>query len=80
MWTPTSRVEAAATECQILISAQTYEITRDMTDAKFYPRGEFALKGVGEHRDCGKWIGMDMGRGVRRRCLCRKFGAGGSAG
>ncbi len=47
-----SRVEAAATECQILISAQTYEITRDMTDAKFYPRGEFALKGVG---DIGLW-------------------------
>jgi class 3 adenylate cyclase/tetratricopeptide (TPR) repeat protein len=43
-----ARVEAAATECQILISAQTYEITRDMTDAKFYPRGEFALKGVGD--------------------------------
>jgi tetratricopeptide (TPR) repeat protein len=42
-----ARVEAAATECQILISAQTYEITRDMTDGKFYSRGEFALKGVG---------------------------------
>ena len=43
----TARVEAAATECQILISARTYEITRDMTDAKFYSCGEFALKGVG---------------------------------
>jgi class 3 adenylate cyclase/tetratricopeptide (TPR) repeat protein len=43
----TARVEAAATECQILISARTHEITRDMTDAKFYSCGEFALKGVG---------------------------------
>jgi eukaryotic-like serine/threonine-protein kinase len=43
----TARVEAAATEQQILISARTYEITRDMTDAKFYSCGEFALKGVG---------------------------------
>ena len=29
------------------MSARTYEITRDMTDAKFYSCGEFALKGVG---------------------------------
>src|SRR5580658_6160535 len=43
----TARVEAAATEQQILISARTYEITRDMTDAKFHSCGEFALKGVG---------------------------------
>ena len=43
----TARVEAAATERQILISARTHEITRDMTDAKFYSCGEFALKGVG---------------------------------
>ena len=43
----TARVEAAATECQILISARTHEITRDMTDAKFHSCGEFALKGVG---------------------------------
>jgi class 3 adenylate cyclase/tetratricopeptide (TPR) repeat protein/TolB-like protein len=44
----TARVEAAAIERQILVSARTYELTRDMTDAKFYPRGEFALKGVGQ--------------------------------
>jgi class 3 adenylate cyclase/tetratricopeptide (TPR) repeat protein len=43
----TARVEAAATERQILVSARTYEITRDMTDAKFHACGEFALKGVG---------------------------------
>src|SRR5271163_1669293 len=43
----TARVEAAATERQILITARTYEITRDMTDAKFHACGEFALKGVG---------------------------------
>jgi class 3 adenylate cyclase/tetratricopeptide (TPR) repeat protein len=44
----TARVEAAATERQILVSARAYELTCDMTDAKFYPRGEFALKGVGQ--------------------------------
>jgi eukaryotic-like serine/threonine-protein kinase len=43
----TARVEAAAGERQILISARTYEIARDMTDAKFHACGEFALKGVG---------------------------------
>jgi class 3 adenylate cyclase/tetratricopeptide (TPR) repeat protein len=43
----TARVEAAATERQILVSESTYEITRDMTDAKFHACGEFALKGVG---------------------------------
>jgi eukaryotic-like serine/threonine-protein kinase len=44
----TARVEGAATERQILVSARAYELTCDMTDAKFYPRGEFALKGVGQ--------------------------------
>jgi class 3 adenylate cyclase/tetratricopeptide (TPR) repeat protein len=43
-----ARVEGAAAARQILISARTYELTCDMTDAKFYPRGQFALKGVGE--------------------------------
>jgi eukaryotic-like serine/threonine-protein kinase len=43
-----ARVEGAAAAKQILISARTYELTCDMTDTKFYPRGEFALKGVGE--------------------------------
>lgn len=41
-----SRVEAAATANQILMSSRTYELVRQMTDVKFYPRGEFALKGV----------------------------------
>jgi eukaryotic-like serine/threonine-protein kinase len=41
-----ARVEAAATERQILVSAPTYELVRHMTDLKFHPRGEFALKGV----------------------------------
>jgi hypothetical protein len=40
-------VEAAATKCQILIFAHTYELTCDMTEVKFNSRGEFALKGVG---------------------------------
>jgi len=58
-----ARVEAAATERQILISARTYEITRDMTDARFYSCGEFALKGVG---NIALW-GVDWdGQGPRR--------------
>jgi tetratricopeptide (TPR) repeat protein len=43
-----ARVEGAAAARQILVSARTYELTCDMTDAKFYSRGEFALKGVGQ--------------------------------
>lgn len=42
-----ARVEATATERQILISSRTYELVRHMTDVKFHPRGEFVLKGVG---------------------------------
>jgi class 3 adenylate cyclase/tetratricopeptide (TPR) repeat protein/TolB-like protein len=41
-----ARVEATATQQQILISSRTYELVRHMTDTKFYPRGQFALKGV----------------------------------
>lgn len=41
-----ARVEAAATERQILLSSRTYELVRHMTDVRFLPRGDFALKGV----------------------------------
>jgi class 3 adenylate cyclase/tetratricopeptide (TPR) repeat protein len=41
-----ARVEAAATERQILLSAPTYELVRHMTDVKFHPLGEFSLKGI----------------------------------
>ena len=41
-----ARVEAAATERQILLSSRTYELVRHMSDVRFHPRGEFALKGV----------------------------------
>jgi eukaryotic-like serine/threonine-protein kinase len=41
-----ARVEAAATEHQILLSSRTYELVRQMTDVPFHSRGEFALKGV----------------------------------
>lgn len=41
-----ARVEAMATARQILLSARTYELIRHMTDVRFHPRGEFALKGV----------------------------------
>jgi class 3 adenylate cyclase/tetratricopeptide (TPR) repeat protein len=41
-----ARVEAAATERQILVSTRTYELVRHMTDVKFHFLGEFALKGV----------------------------------
>src|ERR1700729_2001865 len=33
-----ARVEATATERQILISSRTYELVRHMTDVKFHPR------------------------------------------
>jgi class 3 adenylate cyclase/tetratricopeptide (TPR) repeat protein len=42
-----ARVEATATERQILISSRTYELVRHMADVKFHSRGEFLLKGVG---------------------------------
>lgn len=41
-----ARVEATATEHQILLSSRTYELVRQMTDVPFHSRGEFALKGV----------------------------------
>jgi tetratricopeptide (TPR) repeat protein/class 3 adenylate cyclase/TolB-like protein len=41
-----ARVEAAASPEQILLSARTYELVRQMTDAQFHPMGQFALKGV----------------------------------
>jgi class 3 adenylate cyclase/tetratricopeptide (TPR) repeat protein len=41
-----ARVEATAAERQILLSSRTYELVRQMTDVRFHPRGEFALKGV----------------------------------
>ncbi|MBZ5696734.1 MAG: DUF4185 domain-containing protein [Acidobacteriia bacterium] len=41
-----ARVEATATERQILLSSRTYELVRHMTDVKFHARGEFLLKGV----------------------------------
>jgi class 3 adenylate cyclase/tetratricopeptide (TPR) repeat protein len=41
-----ARVESQATERQILLSSRTYELVRHMTDVRFHPRGEFALKGV----------------------------------
>jgi eukaryotic-like serine/threonine-protein kinase len=41
-----ARVESAASACQILLSARTYELVRHMTDVKFRLRGEFALKGM----------------------------------
>jgi tetratricopeptide (TPR) repeat protein/class 3 adenylate cyclase/TolB-like protein len=43
-----ARVGAMATAQQILVSSTTYELTRDMTDVKFYRLGEFALRGVGQ--------------------------------
>lgn len=45
-----ARVEANATERQILLSAPTYELVRHMTDVKFHQLGEFALKGVARTR------------------------------
>lgn len=45
-----ARVEANATERQILLSAPTYELVRHMTDVKFHALGEFALKGVARTR------------------------------
>jgi class 3 adenylate cyclase/tetratricopeptide (TPR) repeat protein len=42
-----ARVEATASERQILLSSTTYELVRQMTDVKFHRVGEFALKGVG---------------------------------
>ena len=41
-----ARVEAAATQHQILLSSRTYELVRQMTDVRFHSRGEFLLKGV----------------------------------
>lgn len=41
-----ARIEAAATERQILLSSRTYELVRHMTDVRFLARGDFALKGV----------------------------------
>ncbi len=41
-----ARVAGTATERQILVSSRTYELVRQMTDAKFHRRGEFAMKGV----------------------------------
>jgi len=41
-----ARVAGTATERQILVSSRTYELVRQMTDMKFHPRGEFAMKGV----------------------------------
>jgi len=41
-----ARVESTASEHQILLSSRTYELVRHMTDVKFHPRGEFALKGL----------------------------------
>jgi tetratricopeptide (TPR) repeat protein/class 3 adenylate cyclase len=41
-----ARVEAAATERQILLSSSTYELVRHMTDVKFHRLGEFSLKGI----------------------------------
>ena len=40
------RIEATATERQILLSARTYELVRQMADVEFHARGEFALKGM----------------------------------
>ena len=53
-----ARVESAASACQILLSARTYELVRHMTDVKFRSRGEFALKGMDRitqviHHDSG---------------------------
>jgi class 3 adenylate cyclase/tetratricopeptide (TPR) repeat protein len=41
-----ARIEAAATQHQILLSSRTYELVRQMTDMRFHSRGEFLLKGV----------------------------------
>lgn len=41
-----ARVEAAASAQQILLSSRTYELVRQMTDVRFHPKGQFALKGV----------------------------------
>jgi eukaryotic-like serine/threonine-protein kinase len=41
-----ARVESAARERQILLSARTHELVRHMSDLKFHAHGEFALKGV----------------------------------
>ncbi len=45
-----ARIESTATERQILLSSRTYELVRHMTDVKFHPRGEFALKGLEDTR------------------------------
>src|SRR5271170_1856061 len=57
-----ARVEATATERQILVSSRTYELVRHMTDVKFHPRGEFLLKGVGR---MSLWEADYDGKGLR---------------
>ena len=61
-----ARVEAAATANQILLSSRTYELVRQMTDVKFYPQGEFALKGV---ERMALWEVAWDGKGPRRTAL-----------
>jgi len=56
-----ARVEATATDRQILLSSRTYELVRHITDLRFHPCGEFALKGV-DRVACGKRIGTARGR------------------
>lgn len=58
-----ARVEATATERQILISSSTYELVRGMTDVKFHFVGEFEPKGVGRQR---LWEADWDGKGPRR--------------
>ncbi|HTA51749.1 MAG TPA: tetratricopeptide repeat protein [Candidatus Acidoferrum sp.] len=58
-----ARVESAASACQILLSARTYELVRHMTDVKFRSRGEFALKGMGR---IALWEADWDGRAPRR--------------
>jgi class 3 adenylate cyclase/tetratricopeptide (TPR) repeat protein len=61
-----ARVEATATERQILLSSRTYELVRHMTDVKFRFRGEFALKGVDR---VGLWEADWDGKGPRRTAV-----------
>jgi class 3 adenylate cyclase len=42
-----ARIEALAKGGQILISATTYELVRNITDTNFYSLGEYTLRGIG---------------------------------
>jgi class 3 adenylate cyclase/tetratricopeptide (TPR) repeat protein len=61
-----ARVEAAASEKQILLSARTFELVRQMTDVKFHARGEFSLKGMNR---ISLWEADWDGKGPRKTAI-----------